>query len=123
MALNDQMEPKNSNDHSTIFYHWWPMKDTVQWVQYDFEKASTISSSDVYWFDDGTFGECRIPAGWRLLYKQGSEWIPVKNKSQYEVLKDQYSKVTFEPVTTEALRLEITLPKSYSSGIMEWIVK
>ncbi len=123
MALNDQMEPKNSNDQSIIFYHWWPMKDTLQWVQYDFEKPSIISSSDVYWFDDGTFGECRIPAGWRLLFKQGNDWVPVKNKSEYEVLKDHYSKVTFEPVTTEALRLEITLPKNYSSGIMEWIVR
>lgn len=122
MALNDQMEPKNSNDQSIIFYHWWPMKDTLQWVQYDFEKPSTVSSSNVYWFDDGPFGGCRIPAGWRLLYKQGDTWVPVKNTKEYTILKDQYSSVSFEPVTTNALRLEITLPKEHSSGIMEWKV-
>jgi len=123
MALNDQMEPKDSNDQSIIFYHWWPMKDTMQWVQYDFEKPSLVSTSNVYWFDDGTFGECRIPASWKLLYKKGEEWVPVKNVSPYTTLKDQYSSVTFESVTTTALRIEITSPKSYSGGIMEWIVK
>jgi DUF1680 family protein len=123
MALNDQMEPKNSNDQSIIFYHWWPMKDTVQWVQYDFEKPATVSSSKVYWFDDGPFGGCRIPAGWRLLYKQGDAWIPVKTKEEYAVAKDQYSSVSFESVTTSALRMEITLPKDHSSGMMEWSVE
>jgi hypothetical protein len=123
MALNDQMEPKNSNDQSIIFYHWWPMKDTVQWVQYDFEKPATVSSSKVYWFDDGPFGGCRIPAGWRLLYRQGDAWIPVKTKEEYAVAKDQYSSVSFESVTTSALRMEITLPKDHSSGMMEWSVE
>jgi DUF1680 family protein len=123
MALNDQMEPKNSNDQSIIFYHWWPMKDTIQWVQYDFEKPATVSSSKVYWFDDGPFGGCRIPAGWRLLYKQGDAWIPVKTKEEYAVAKDQYSSVSFESVTTSALRMEITLPKDHSSGMMEWSVE
>ncbi|HTJ47920.1 MAG TPA: glycoside hydrolase family 127 protein, partial [Cyclobacteriaceae bacterium] len=88
MALNDQMVPKNSNDQSIIFYHWWPMKDTVQWLQYDFAKATAVSSAKVYWFDDGPFGGCRIPAGWKLLYKSGETWIPVKNKTPFEVTKD-----------------------------------
>jgi hypothetical protein len=122
LALNDQMEPKNSNDQSIIFYHWWPMKDTVQFVQYDFAKSETISSSKVYWFDDGPFGGCRIPAGWRLLYKDGEQWLPVKTKTPYAVLKDKYSAVTFEPVTTTALKLEVTLPKEHSTGMLEWSV-
>jgi uncharacterized protein len=123
MALNDQMEPKNSNDQSIIFYHWWPMKDTVQWVQYDFKKPETVSSSKVYWFDDGPFGGCRIPATWRLLYKKGDEWIAVKTKKDYEVFKDKYSEVNFEPVNTTAIRLEVTLSKEHSGGIMEWSVR
>ena len=122
MALNDQMEPKNSNDQSIIFYHWWPKKDTVQWVQYDFQKTETVSSSKVYWFDDNPFGDCRVPAGWRLLYKKDDQWVPVKNKKEYELNKDKYSEVQFEPVSTSALRIEITLPKEHSAGMMEWSV-
>lgn len=121
-ALNDQMEPKSSNDHSIMFYHWWPKKDTIQWVQYDFEKSETISSSKVYWFDDGPFGGCRIPAGWRLLYKKGEAWIPVNTKKPYPIMKDQYTEVSFDTIKTTALRLEITLPKDHSSGIIEWSV-
>jgi hypothetical protein len=122
-ALNDQMEPRNSNDHSIVFYHWWPKKDTVQWVQYDFQKPATVTSSRVYWFDDGPDGGCRIPAGWKLFYRKKNKWIPVKNNVGYEIKKDQYSSVKFEAVTTSALRMEITLPKEYASGIMEWVVE
>lgn len=121
-ALNDQMEAKNSNDHSIIFYHWWPIKDSVQWVQYDFDKEKTISTSKVYWFDDSPFGECRIPAGWRLLYKQHDKWLPVETTRQYELNKDKYSEVSFKPVKATALRLEVDLPKDFSAGILEWSV-
>ncbi|WP_276371384.1 glycoside hydrolase family 127 protein [Chryseolinea sp. H1M3-3] len=122
-ALNDQMEPKSSSDHSIMYYHWWPKKDTTHWVQYDFEKAETISSSKVYWYDDGPYGGCRIPAGWRLLYKKGEAWIPVDPKAPYTIVKDQYAEVSFEAIITTALRLEVTLPKEHSSGIMEWSVQ
>jgi DUF1680 family protein len=123
MALNDQMVPRSSNDQSIIFYHWWPLKDTVQWVQYDFEKPARVGGSQVYWFDDSPFGDCRLPLGWRLLYRQGEQWLPVKNTAPYGVEKDRYSGVSFEPVTTDALRLEVTLPKEHSAGILEWSVQ
>jgi uncharacterized protein len=122
IALNDQMEPQNSNDHSISYYHWWPLKDSVQWVQYDFESAKKISSSKVYWFDDAPNGECRIPAGWKLLYKKGDQWLPVETTKPYVVNKDSYSEVSFKPVKTSALRLEVDLPKEWSSGILEWSV-
>lgn len=121
-ALNDQMEPENSGDRSIIYYHWWPKQDTVQWVQYDFEKPARISSAKVYWYDDGPFGGCRIPAGWKLMYKNGDKWEPVKNSNEYKAVKDRYSSVNFQPVTTTALRMKVVLPKEHSSGIMEWIV-
>ncbi|MGA3246184.1 MAG: glycoside hydrolase family 127 protein, partial [Bacteroidota bacterium] len=35
-AINDQLEPKNSIDHTLPFLHWWPRKGTTEWVQYDF---------------------------------------------------------------------------------------
>lgn len=122
MALNDQMEPKNSNDQTIIFYHWWPLKDTTQWVQYDFPTPSTVSSSRVYWFDDSPFGDCRPPQSWRLLYQKGNDWVPVKNLKPYAVVKDQYAEVYFEPVSTTALRLEVVISKDHSAGILEWTV-
>ncbi|GAB3760810.1 glycoside hydrolase family 127 protein [Spirosoma pomorum] len=123
VALNDQDTPKNSNDHENIYYHWWPKKDTLQWVQYTFAKPATVSSAKVYWFDDGPWGGCRIPASWKLLYQTaGGNWQEVNAKTSYVVSKDQYNEVMFDPVQTGALRMLVQLPKEASSGILEWSV-
>jgi hypothetical protein len=122
-ALNDQYDPVDSKDNSASYLHWWPKKNTTEWVQYDFDSAYTISSSQVYWFDDAPWGGCRIPASWKLLYKKDGEWVPVKNTTSYETVKDRYNTVQFEPVTTTGLRMEVRLPVDFASGIHEWIVK
>jgi DUF1680 family protein len=122
-ALNDQYDPADSKDASASYLHWWPRRNTTEWVQYDFDTAYTISQSQVYWFDDGPWGGCRIPAAWKLYYKKGTEWVPVNNTSAYEIAKNKYNTVTFEPVTTKALKLEVQLPADNSTGIHEWIVK
>lgn len=122
-GLNDQYEPENSNDHNAVFLHWWPNKDTTEWVQYDFDQEYTISQSSVYWFDDGPFGGCRIPAGWKLLYKQGEQWLPVETTEAYGVHINQYDTIHFKPVRATALRLEVQLPKDNSAGIQEWTVQ
>ena len=64
-----------------------------------------------------------MPASWKLYYKKGDEWVPVKNTTDYEIAKDKYDSVQFEPVTTTALRMVIQLPKNDASGIHEWIVE
>ncbi len=122
-ALNDQAEPIDSKDQSTNYLHWWPAKDTIEWVQYDFDQPYSISESQVYWYDDKPFGGCSVPASWRLLYKKDNEWIPVKAVTPYPTAKDKYNTVQFEPVTTTSLRMEVQLPKNDASGIHEWIVK
>jgi len=122
-ALNDQYDPQDSKDQSTNYLHWWPMKDTTEWVQYDFDKPYTISSSKVYWYDDKPWGGCDLPASWELLYKKDGEWVPVKATTPYEIAKDKYDTVEFEPVNTTALRMVVRLPKNDASGIHEWIVQ
>jgi uncharacterized protein len=123
MALNDQIDPMNSADQNNTYLHWWPKNNTKEWVQYDFDKEHTVSQSQVYWYDDGPFGGCRIPASWKIFYKKGAEWIPVTATSAYELAKDKFNMVQFEPVTTTALRMEVQLPEKSSTGIHEWIVK
>ena len=122
-ALNDQYDPVDSKDNSALYLHWWPKKDTKEWVQYDFNGEYTVSSAKVYWFDDGPWGGCRVPASWKIYYRKDGEWVPVNNTSSYGTEKDKYNKVTFDPVKTTALRLELQLPADNSSGIHEWIVE
>ncbi len=122
-ALNDQYEPADSKDPSASYLHWWPNKNTTEWVQYNFDSAYTVSSSAVYWFDDGPWGGCRIPAAWKLYYQKEGQWLPVVNTSPYSITKNKYDSVQFKPVTTTALKLEIQLPVDNATGIHEWIVK
>ena len=122
-AINDQLEPASSIDHSIPFLHWWPKKGTTEWVQYDFKEEETVSRSEIYWFDDTGIGECRLPRSWKLLYREGEEWKPVENTSLYEVEEDRYCKVTFKPVKTSSLRIEIQLVPDFSAGVYEWKVE
>jgi hypothetical protein len=123
MALNDQIEPMNSVDQNNTYLHWWPKNNSREFVQYNFEKEATVSESEVYWYDDGPFGGCRIPASYKIYYKKGEEWVPVNNTTQYELAKDKFNVVKFEPVKTTALKLEVQLPENHSTGIHEWKIK
>jgi hypothetical protein len=123
MAINDQYEPKNSIDRDWSFYHWWPKNNSWEWIQYSFEKETTVSSSKVYWFDDGPFGGCRIPDKWEIEYRSGNSWKPVKARGEYAVVKDKWNTIEFEPVKTNALRLKVKLPEKFSAGVHEWVVE
>lgn len=123
MALNDQIEPMNSADQNNTYLHWWPKNNSIEFVQYNFEKETTVTQSEVYWYDDGPFGGCRVPVAYKILYKKGNEWLPVKNSTEYSIAKDKFNHVKFEPITTNALKLEVQLPEKHSTGIHEWRVK
>ena len=122
-AINDQVEPKSSDDASNTYFHWWPRKGTTEWVEYAFGKSAAVSEVEVYWFDDTGHGECRVPLSWRVLYKDGDQWKPVESRGAYGVEKDRYNKVFFKPVTTTELRLEVTFQPNWSAGIQEWKTK
>ena len=121
-AVNDGEEPSASNDAS-FYFDWWPTRGTTEWIEYAFPMSSSVSSSEVYWFDDTGRGEVRVPQSWRLLYKDGTEWKPVDAKSAYGTGKDKYNVVSFTPVTTTGLRLEVTMQPQWSAGVQEWKVK
>jgi uncharacterized protein len=91
-------------------------------VEYALPREATVAEAAIYWYDDTGHGQSRVPASWRLLYKTASGWVPVDARSSYGVSKDALNRVTFTPVRTSALRLEITLQPEFSAGILEWAV-
>jgi hypothetical protein len=123
IALNDQMLPEHSNDHSVTYHHWWPNKDQEEWVAFDFERKEEISKVKIYWFDDGPQGGCRIPASWKVQYKKGEKWKSVKNTTEYTTTKDAWDEVNFKPVKTEALLILVQLPKEYAAGLYEVVIE
>ena len=123
-AINDRLVPADANDRSVPYTHWWPEKNTTEWLAYEFANPETVSTSTVYWFDDAPWGGCRVPESWKLYYKNDKgEWVAVKNLNQYGVVKGAANIVNFEPVKTSAMKLEIKQPKEYSCGVFEWSVK
>jgi DUF1680 family protein len=124
MAVLDGREPKNSSDQSLPRLTWWDHRGTAEWVQYDVDQPMTMRAMEVYWFDDEPGGgECRIPASWKLLYRAGDTWKEVPNASGFGTVKDQFNRTTFDPVTTNGLRLEVQLKPGFSGGILEWKIE
>ncbi len=123
-AINDRLVPSDGNDRSVPYTHWWPKNNSTEWLQYDFKQAATISTSTVYWFDDGPWGGCRVPKEWKIYYKDNSgQWQEVKNPTGYGTVKGAPNIVNFDPVTTSAVKLEIVQPEQHSCGVFEWSVK
>ena len=119
-ALNDQTVALKSGDTSIPRFTWWDHKGSSEWVQYDFAQPEHVSAAEVYWFDDEGVGACRVPQSWTVTYYDGSAWLPVANATAFGTAKDGFNRVTFDSVTTTALRLETRLQAEYSGGILEW---
>ena len=123
-AINDRLVPADGNDRSVPYTHWWPAKNTTEWLQYDFKQAETVSTSTVFWFDDAPWGGCRVPKAWKLYYKTADgKWAEVKNATEYGTGKGVANIVNFDPVKTTSMKLEIQQPKDFSCGVFEWSVK
>ena len=119
-ALSDTLEPANSGDQSVSRFTWWDHKGSAEWVSYQFDKPQTFSRVSLYWFDDTGAGQCRVPKSWTLEYKDGETWKPVANPSNYGVEQNKYNSVTFNRVTTTALRVVVRLQDGFSGGVLRW---
>ena len=123
-AINDGLVPKDENDCTLPYYHWWPKEGTTEWISYDFAAEKTVSRSTVYWFDDAPWGGCRVPQSWKIFYKDAAgEWKPVENTNAYGVEKGIGNEVIYKPVTTKAIKLEVKLAEKNAAGIFEWEVE
>ena len=122
-CVNDGYEPENSNDGKCPFFSLWPKNNSQEWIAYEFDKPETVSSAKVYWYDDGPWGGCRIPASWKVQYlDDNGNWLDVKPKAEYQTTKDAYNKVEFESVSTKSVRLQYQLSEKNSVGIYEFVV-
>lgn len=118
IGINDGKEPRNSADHPGELCHFWPRKGGTEWVQYTWKQSIRSVGVRVYWFDDTGKGECRLPKSWRVEYLTEGEWKPIDAK--YEIAKDKWCEVKFQPIETAAMRLIVDQQDGYAVGIHEW---
>ncbi len=123
-AISDGLTPKDENDRTAPYYHFWPKEGTTEWIAYEFDQPQEVSSTTVYWYDDAPWGGCRIPKSWKVYYKDASgNWQPVANPSGYGVAKGDPNTVRFSKVKTTAMKLEIVQQDKNSAGLFEWAVE
>ncbi len=125
-AINDGKIPSSSYDLKTPRFTWWSWSQfgKKQWVQQNLDGERTVVACEVYWFDETPANaDCRAPKSWCLLYRDGDEWKEVKNPSGYGTEVDKFNVVTFEPVMTSAMRLEVQCQERRSAGVYEWRIK
>jgi uncharacterized protein len=118
-ALNDGVDPRSSRDNRRGTYGNWPSRGT-QWVQYDWSQRISTNKIDVYWWADGQ--GIAAPKACRLLYWNGSAFVPVANPVGSGVELNQFNMTTFNEVSTAKLRLEMDANDTFSTGILEWKV-
>jgi len=101
-------------------FAWFQHPGTKEWIQYAFPSPQKLSAVEVYWYQHQG---CETPESWKLLYKNGDEWKEVPDASGYGTEIDKYNRVTFTPVETKVLRIEVQSKKGKWSGILEWKVE
>jgi uncharacterized protein len=128
-ALSDGITGSGPADRSVPRFTWWDRRGTKEWVQYEFKAPAKVGAVKVYWFDDTTVGGgCATPGVWQVTYRDGGDWKPVKYKGAASDTAKQgtgpgpVETRIFEPVETSAMRLEVTLPRGQSGGVLEWQV-
>jgi DUF1680 family protein len=101
-------------------FDWWPSKGTTQFAEFTFAKPAEVSRFEVFFFDDTGRGESKVPQSWKLLYRDGETWKPIESTDPFPTRAGRFNAITFKPVTTDALRIEMTFQKDWSGGIQEW---
>ncbi|QHS58459.1 T9SS type A sorting domain-containing protein [Chitinophaga agri] len=115
-ALNDNYTPANSNDKSHGAYGNWNNPNSLQWVQYDWSQAFSVTSVQVYWFDDA--GGVLTPTTAYLQSWNGSAWV---NLGNVPLVKNAFNTLSFTAVSTSRLRVTMR-NTTQSTGMLEWRV-
>jgi hypothetical protein len=133
-ALNDGFTPANSPDRSHAHYAVWAEGSAggrKSWVQYDWSEPVNVNRVEIYWAVDsphagglpGSYGnQVAAPESYRILYWNGSDFVPVPAAEGLGVALDTFNVTTFAPVKTSKLRIEVTPQQDRPAGILEWRV-
>jgi len=134
-SLNDGFTPENSFDRSHGLYgvhqDWENETPGVPWVQYEWAEPVNINKIEVYWAVDhprpgalpgSHWPTIHVPKSYRILYWNGSDFVPVSQPQGLGLAADAFNATTFDAVKTNKLRLEVSVEKEEPAGILEWRV-
>lgn len=118
-TLNDGYTPASHDDKTHGAWHDWGQEGKDQWIQYTWDQAVTIDSTEIYFFNDN--GGIRYPKSYTVQYMDGEgNWVDVPGGKGFGVAGDTFNKTTFDKVTTTGLR--INMVADLGLGVLEWKV-
>ena len=119
-AISDGVLPKSSSDHSVPRHTFWDHRGTKEWIVYELPAPEKTAGIDIYWFDDGNRGFCRLPASWKAQWRESAD-APWKDAGgEGEIAKDKLCGLDFAaPVEAQAVRVEVQLQDGMSGGVLE----
>jgi DUF1680 family protein len=128
-SIYDMYDPQSSSDKGTgAFGNWDGDSRTVgtwNWVEYSLHEARTISSSEVYWWDDhqGISLPDSSFISWWDKSSDTYKTIPgtACGKQSGCLVPDKYISTNFTPVLTDKIRLNF-IGHTNAQGILEWSV-
>ncbi|MGH7979442.1 MAG: beta-L-arabinofuranosidase domain-containing protein, partial [Limisphaerales bacterium] len=121
-AMNLGLQPASSSQQMSRMT-WWNHEGTKEWVQASFNGLCRLSQMSVYWYDDLSIGGgCAVPQSWWVEYLVGTNWQTVAGADDYSTAANTFNTVTFNPITTTAVRLYVQLKTGDSGGILAWKV-
>ena len=124
-SLTGPGDPRDSRDGNGMFLMYGgSLFGSKQWIRMPFDQPRKVSKAKAYWWTEFyEHGGVRPPASWALFYKEGQAWKPVKNPSGYGVALDQYNEVSFDPVETTELKMEIQFQRDRCCALIRWRVE
>ena len=118
-AMNDGYEPASADDKSHGAWNDLGQEGQDQWVQYTWQEAVTIDSTELYFYNDND--SISEPKSYTIQYLDDEgNWVDVTGASGFGVTKGIFNRTTFDSITTTALRVNMT--SDLGVGIIEWRV-
>ncbi len=124
-GIKADWEPTRSNDGTMKGWgNWSQNPGSEHYVQYMWDSEVTMDRFDIFWYDDG--GGTRVPASLKIMYIAGDgTWKEANMTSKFEdiIAIDKYNTINFDPITTIAVKLVMTVHKDgAANGIYRWKV-
>jgi uncharacterized protein len=106
--------PANRNNQRNV-----PPRTNI-WIEYDWQQPVTTKEVALFWWDYNN--SLRLPAAYRILYWNGSSFVPVQNASGVTITNNRFTTSTFDPVSTSKMRIEMDSADRGSATLLEWAV-
>lgn len=116
-AVNDGFDPSSSDDYSHGAYGNWDGEEAYNkynWVQYEWTLAKQLTSTSVYWWDDGLGID--QPTKAYIEYWNGTSWM-LADSIGTEL--DKYNPLKLGIMTS---KIRIYMKSAMATGILEWRV-